>query len=272
MHLTGIHIYPVKSLAGISLTEAVVERRGLQYDRRWMLVDDAGRFVSQREQPRMAWLVTAIEPPHLVVFEKNNPASRIAMPLDWGEGVEGVFPKKMVEVWSARCAARALPAEFGEWFSDILGQRLHLVRMPLTTRRAADDRYAPKGQVVSFADGFPYLLIGQSSLDDLNTRLAQPVGMERFRPNLVFAGGQPFEEDGWSDFTIGSVPFRAAKPCARCIMVTNDPATARLGAEPLRTLATYRQQQHKVLFGQNVVWMGADEPAMLRVGDSLRPG
>lgn len=267
MHLSEIHIYPVKSLGGISLQSATAERRGLQYDRRWMLTDEHGRFLTQREIPHMALLGTAIEPPNLVVFEKKNPASRVLVPL---EVVSGFLPEKMVEVWGDRCAAQQLPAEINAWFSDVLGKKMYLVQMPDTTRRPADERYAPPGHVVSFADGFPFLLIGQASLDDLNSRLAQPLPMNRFRPNFVFTGGQPFEEDGWSDFRIGKVPFRGVKPCARCPIPTTDQDTATRAAEPLKTLATYRQSGHKILFGQNVLWMGEEgEAAEVRVGERV---
>ncbi|HMX40087.1 MAG TPA: MOSC domain-containing protein, partial [Saprospiraceae bacterium] len=135
MHLTEINIYPVKSLGGISLTAAAVERRGLRHDRRWMLVDDTGRFISQREIPRMALLDTAIEPPYLVVYERGNPASRTQVPLDPTEQDFAPLPKKMVEVWSARCAARLMSEEASHWFSEVLGRDMQLVWMPPTTHR-----------------------------------------------------------------------------------------------------------------------------------------
>ena len=267
MLLSEIHIYPVKALGGISLQSSVVQLRGLQHDRRWMLTDEQGTFLTQRDIPEMALLGTAIEPRHLVVFEKKNPASRVLVPLDV---VPDDLPEKMVAVWGDRCAARQLPDEIGGWFSDVLGKKMQLVLMPDTTRRAADGRYAPPGQVVSFADGYPFLIIGQASLDDLNSRLAQPLPMNRFRPNFVFTGGQPFEEDGWSDFRIGDVAFRGVKPCARCPVPTIDQDTAARAAEPLRTLATFRQEGHKILFGQNVVWMG--KGMEVRVGESVIVG
>ena len=264
MLLSEIHIYPVKSLGGISLQSSVVQVRGLQHDRRWMLVNEQGTFLTQREIPEMALLGTAIEAQHLVVFEKKNPASRVLVPLDV---VPEDLPEMMVEVWGDHCVAQQLPAETSAWFSAVLGQKMHLVQMPDTTHRVADARYAPPGHVVSFADGFPYLIIGQASLDDLNSRLAQPLPMNRFRPNFVFTGGQPFEEDGWSDFRIGEVAFRGVKPCARCSITTTDQDTAARAAEPLKTLATFRQVGHKILFGQNVVWMGEGEE--VRVGERV---
>ncbi|MEO6038844.1 MAG: MOSC N-terminal beta barrel domain-containing protein [Saprospiraceae bacterium] len=266
MYLSEIWVYPIKSLGGIALPAARVQRRGLQYDRRWMLVDPAGRFVSQREIPDMALLGTAVEAPWLVVFSKTDPAQGIRIPLELPvESLE----KVMVEVWSARCAARLMPAEINQWFSGLLGQELRLVWMPDTTRRAADGRYAPKGQYVSFADGFPFLILGQATLDDLNQRLAQPLPMNRFRPNLVFSGGPAFDEDDWQEFHIGQVPFKNVKPCARCIITTIDQETALRAQEPLRTLATFRRRNNKIYFGQNAVWLGTEEPEQVRVGDPI---
>ena len=256
MQVSEIWIYPIKSLGGIALSEAVVQRRGLQYDRRWMLVDAAGKFVTQREISGMALLGTAVEAPWLTVFSKTDPTQRVRIPLELPlEGLE----KVMVEVWSSRCAAQLMPVPINEWFSDVLGQALRLVQMPDTTRRAADGRYAPKAQYVSFADGFPFLIIGQASLDDLNGRLADPLPMNRFRPNLVFTGGTPFEEDQWTDFHIGDVPFKGVKRCARCVITTIDQETALRAREPLKTLATFRRVGNNIYFGQNVVWMGEAE-------------
>ena len=265
--LSHLYLYPIKSLAGISLTTARVERRGLQYDRRWMLIDDDGRFVSQREFSEMALLGTAIEPPHLVVFHRNHPEQRLHIPLEPPLDTVEEIP---VQIWDDTCPARLLPAETGQWFSDVLGSPLRLVYMPDTTYRMADTNYAPEGHAVSFADGYPFLLIGQASLDDLNRRLDQPLPINRFRPNFVFTGGTPYEEDQWRDFSIGQVPFRGVKPCGRCIIPTTDQDTGQRAAEPLKTLSTYRKSGNKILFGQNVVWMGNDAAAEVRVGDILR--
>lgn len=266
--LTGLHIYPVKSLGGINCQQALVQRRGLQYDRRWMVADpQTGQFVSQREIPKMALLGTAIEPPFLHIFWRDRPSERLSVPL---EPSFSELEKVQATVWSQRCAARRVSADADAWLSEMLGQPLSLLQMPDTTRRAADGRYAPSKQYVSFADGFSFLVIGQASLDDLNSRLASPVPMDRFRPNFVFSGGAPFEEDTWSDFTLGNQPFRAVKPCARCVMTTIDQQTADRSAEPLRTLTSFRRSGNKVLFGQNLVWLGEDgADAWVRVGDLL---
>ncbi len=263
--LSEIWVYPIKSLGGIALQEALPQTRGLQYDRRWMLVDDTGRFVSQREIPQMALLGMAIKPPFLRVFWKDRSAEKVLIPL---EIKPLAFPKLQVEIWDDQCPAHVLPDEINQWFSDQLGQNLRLVYMPDTTHRWADGRYAPPGQYVSFADGFPYLIIGQASLDELNRRLAQPLPMNRFRPNFVFTGGQPFEEDSWSQFSINHIPFQGVKPCARCIIPTTDQDTATRVAEPLKTMATFRKFDNKILFGQNVVWLGKDE-SVIRVGDFI---
>jgi uncharacterized protein YcbX len=266
MLLTAIHIYPVKSLAGISLTESVVESRGLRYDRRWMLVTPEGKFLTQREYPAMALIGTAIEPPFLVLFDRSNPNDRIGVPLEiTAAGLSGLE----VEVWDDRCGAVLVSTDADLWLSSKLNAPVQLVGMPDTTSRAADRRYAPEGQMVSFADGYPFLIIGEASLADLNSRLEIPVPMNRFRPNLVFSGGTPFCEDGWRDFTIGDQPFCAVKPCARCIMTTIDQQTSTKNAEPLRTLASYRKQENKVLFGQNVIWMGKENEATIKVSDEL---
>lgn len=268
MTLSELWIYPIKSLGGISLDVATVEPRGLQYDRRWMLVDESGRFVTQREIPRMALLGTAIEPPFLSVFWRKDSTEKVQIPL--APNVEDLR-EQQVRIWNDDCSARTLPDEINDWFSDNLGQKLQLVMLPETTRRWADGRYAPEGQHVSFADGFPFLLIGQATFDDLNRRLEQPLPTNRFRPNFVFKNddSQPFEEDTWRDFTIGEQPFRCVKPCARCIIITTDQETALRAAEPLKTLATFRKVDNKILFGQNVVWLG-EGAAQVRVGDALR--
>lgn len=266
--LSEIFIYPVKSLGGIALDEALVQPRGLQFDRRWMLTDPAGLFVTQREIARMALLATAVEPPFLRIFRKENPADYLLVPL---EPPVDDMEKTRVQIFSQTCTARRHDAAVNGWFSDQLGQPLQLVFMPDTTRRPADGRYAPRGQHVSFADGFPILIIGQASLDALNRRLSQALPMNRFRPNLVFTGGEAHAEDSWKHFRINNLSFSGVKPCGRCIIPTTDQNTAERGAEPLKTLATYRRSGNKILFGQNVVWLdeNREKPAVIRRGDPI---
>lgn len=248
--LSEIWIYPVKSLGGISLTEAHAEPRGLRYDRRWMLTDENGRFFTQREIPEMALLGTAIDDNALHIFWKNRPTDNIRVLLEYEAGE---LPETQVQVWDDTCLARVLPTHINDWLSDALKQKVQLVYMPDSTRRQTDLTYTSEGEHVSFADGYPYLIIGQASLDGLNERLKEPLPINRFRPNFVFTGGTPHEEDTWRDFRIGPIAFRGVKPCARCVMTTTNQDTSARAAEPLKTLATYRQNGHKILFGQNVI-------------------
>ncbi|MBL7774666.1 MAG: MOSC domain-containing protein [Saprospiraceae bacterium] len=262
--LTSLHIYPIKSIGGIALEEARLEPRGFQYDRRWMLVDADGRFVSQREIAGLATLGTALEPPFLTVFLKKNPAQRIQIPL---EPDLPAMPETEVQIWDDRCPARVHDATVNRWFSDRFGQALRLVYMPDSTHRPTNPKYVADTPV-SFADGYPYLIIGQAALDALNRRMDNPLPMNRFRPNLVFSGGTPHEEDGWEEFRIGAQLFQGVKPCVRCIIPTTDQDTGLRGAEPLKTLAHYRQVDRKILFGLNVTWLGA-ETGWLRLGDRI---
>lgn len=232
-----------------------------------MLVDENGQFLTQREFAEMALLKTGFEAGHLTVFHADAPNDVLRIPLDL-PATE--YTKTRVKVWSDSVAGLLLPPEINQWFSAVLKHPVRLAAMPESARRRTDGRYAPKGQFVSFADGFPFLLVGQASLDDLNSRLQQPVPMNRFRPNFVFSGGLPFEEDQWRDFTIGGVPFRGVKPCARCAIITTDQQTGFRGVEPTKTLATFRKDGNKILFGQNVVWLGSGDAAV-NIGDELMP-
>ena len=168
-----------------------------------------------------------------------------------------------VIIWTDECEAASAGPAAGEWFSELLGAPCRLVRLPLSTVRQVDLRYAEPGDRVGFADGFPFLLLSQGSLDELNRRLDVPVPMNRFRPNIVVEGCEPHAEDGWSQVTMGGVGFRIVKPCARCVITTTDQRSGERGREPLRTLATYRVFDGKVLFGQNLIH---DGPGVVRVG------
>lgn len=259
--LTDIIIYPIKSLGGISLTSAKIDDRGLLYDRRWMLVDDTGRFLSQREHAVMALLQVHLTGNGLRITHKedNNLSFTIPFTPEINEVVR-------VTIWDDTCEAVIVSEGANTWFSHVLQIAARLVYMPYETRRKVDDRYTYNNEVVSFADGYPFLIIGQASLDNLNRRLDEPIPMNRFRPNLVFSGGIPFEEDTWGTFRIGEAEFRVAKPCARCVVITIDQNTGLKGAEPLKTLATFRKQQNKIMVGQNLVHT---KGGTLRVHDAI---
>jgi uncharacterized protein len=261
MQLQDIYIYPIKSLGGIRIEEATLEERGLQYDRRWMLVDNQGDFLSQRKHPKMALIQTLVSESGIEVFLKNQEDKKIKIPFE-PLGQE-MIP---VRIWEDEVIGQVVDKNLSQWFSNILGFSCNLVVMPISTERKVSSKYAAKNESVSFADGMPYLLIGQSSLDDLNSRLDQPVPMDRFRPNFVFAGGKAFEEDEWDQVKMGEAIFKITKPCARCVMTTVNQSTGDKGKEPLKTLSAYRNIGGKVLFGQNMSLLEGKE---VKVGDHI---
>jgi uncharacterized protein YcbX len=259
MTLTALNVYPIKSAGGIAAESWPVDEFGLRYDRRWMLVDDAGDALTQRDCPRLALVRPAIEGDRLRVSAPGR--APLDLPLEPGGAVTTA-----VTVWGETCAASWMGERASRWFSEFLGAACSLVHMPASTLRPADPTYAPPGVRVSFADGFPFLLLSEASLEDLNRRLATPLPMNRFRPNLVIGGGPAFVEDGLGAFRLGTLELEVVKPCARCVLTTTDQETATRGPEPLRTLATFRKVGGKVMFGQNVVHRG---PGHLTVGQAL---
>ena len=269
MQISEVNIYPIKSLRGISLDLSRVESRGLQYDRRWMLVDKNNWFLTQRQFPKMATIAVEINGNGLTASIGSGGDSPIRIPLEPGNGAKSA----RVRIWRNRCSAIAYEPEVNEWFGDVLGASVRLVYMPDITKRLAHAPYKVKADDhVSFADGFPFLLIGGGSLADINSRLDQPVPMKRFRPNFVVLGTVPFEEDTWKRIRIGDNVFHVVKSCGRCIITTTDQETGvRNGGEPLKTLASYRTnrigKKNKVLFGQNLI---ADKPGgVVKVGDEV---
>lgn len=261
MTIQDILIYPIKSLGGVRLEEAWVEEKGFQYDRRWMLVKEDGTFISQREFPQLALFQIAMAHDSLLVFDKRDRSSQIRIPF------KQVLDEKIkVSIWDDQVIAVRVGSEFDQWFSKKLSTKVLLVKMPEKTLRKVDPKYAKNGETVSFADGMPYLIIGQSSLDDLNSRLENPVPMNRFRPNIVFSGGKAFDEDKMNSIRIGDLDFSIIKPCARCVLTTVDQDSGKKGKEPLKTLSSYRTNNNKVLFGQNMVAMNKGK---INVGDPL---
>ena len=260
LRVSQLFIYPIKSLGGISLDTARVTDRGFQYDRRWMLVDTDNVFMTQREYPAMALIRISVVEGGLQIVSQLHPEP-LFIPY---RPFSTEFAK--VCVWEDTCFAQFVSAGADTWFSAALGRACRLVFMPDETLRVTDQKYAPPGSITSFADAFPFLLIGQASLDELNGRLEHALPMNRFRPNIVFTGGEPFQEDSLREFMIGVVRFSGVKPCARCPIPTIDQETAERGKEPLRTLARYRFRDNKVFFGQNLIHYGVGEIA---VGDEL---
>lgn len=248
MELSSIVVFPIKSCRGIAVSHARVEKRGLAGDRRWMLVDERGRFFSQREEPRLALVDVGIEGEAIVASQPDAGELRLPRTHEDGERVA-------VEVWSRPIHAR-VHDEGSRWFSAWLGRPLRLVHLPDGEPSPLASKRALPGEEVSFADGYPLLACTLASLDALGDRIegrgGQRVPMSRFRPNLVVRGGAAWDEDAWGTLEVGSVGMRAPKPCERCVMTTIDPSTARLGAEPLRTLASFRRRENGVWFGVNL--------------------
>ncbi|WP_395576975.1 MOSC domain-containing protein [Streptomyces sp. BK79] len=267
--LQSIHVHPVKAFRSLSLREAVVEPWGLAGDRRWMLIDDGGKVVTQRRRPRLA--LAAAEP---------VPGGGLRLSAPGREPLTVPVPRATRTVMAQvfRDKVEVLPAQdeaAHAWCSAFLGADVRLVYLDdPATRRPVDPEYALPGETVSFADGFPLLLTTTASLDALNSLIAEgehasegPLPMNRFRPNVVVSGTDPWAEDGWSRVTVGEVAFRVAKPCGRCAVTTTDQGTADRGREPLHSLGLHRRVDGKLVFGQNLVPAG---PGTIRVGDPVR--
>jgi uncharacterized protein len=264
MFISSIHIYPIKSLGGLSVSSAKITARGLEHDRRWMLIDENNRFLSQREFHSLALLQLSISENALIVSHKVLPIKSLA--ISFLENTVDL-PRLQVSVWDDTVEAVEVSQEANDWFTEVLQSPTRLVYMPDDSFRKVDEKYAiNQDDITSFSDGYPILIIGENSLADLNARLEVPVPMNRFRPNLVFSGGEPFEEDTWRNFSVGTSQLVGVKPCARCIMTTINQDSAETGKEPLKTLASFRKVGHKILFGQNVLPLGLGE---ISVGDEV---
>ncbi|MER8223760.1 MOSC N-terminal beta barrel domain-containing protein [Streptomyces sp. NPDC094143] len=267
-HLHAIHVHPVKAVRGLAPREAAVEPWGLAGDRRWLLVDDVGKAVTQRQQPRLALAAAELLPDGGVrVSAPGREPLTVPVPRPIGTVPVQIFRDKVDAVPAGDEAAHA-------WWSGYLGIGVRLAYLDdPATRRPVDPRYARPGETVSFADGFPLLLTTTASLDALNTLIAQgdhadegPLPMDRFRPNVVVAGTDAWAEDHWSRLAVGEVTFRVAKPCGRCVVTTTDQGTSQRGREPLHSLGRHRRLEGKLVFGQNLVPLSR---GTIRVGDPV---
>ena len=256
--LSELYRYPLKSAAGTSVNSVNIDAFGVAGDRRYMVVDPAGCFMTQRRHPKMALIGATLDAEGVTLSYPGCGAITVRAPEPGAAST--------VEIWGESVAGHDVGDEAATWLSACLNTPCRLVYMRDETCRPVDPNFTPQAAQVSFADGFPLLLIGQASLDDLNARLDLPVDMRRFRPNLVVTGSAPFEEDTWKRIRIGDICFDLVKPCARCVMTTVDPVSGVKGKEPMRTLATYRSVNGSVLFGQNLVHRGRGS---LEVGQSL---
>ena len=269
--LSAITIYPIKSCGPVSLASAVLERRGLRHDRRFMIVDGDGRFVTQRDEPRLVEVRVSLDGDTLEVRTPRAGAlvlSASPPPADLGA-------PRGVTVWRSTLDAPEVP-RLSALLSAHLGREVGCVFMSDDVRRPVSPTHGRPGDEVSFADGYPLLVASESSRLDLERRAGMPLEMARFRPNVVVSGAAPWAEDRWSRVRIGAAWLRVTKPCERCVVTTLDPVTGAAGREPLRTLATFRRVDGEVTFGLNLVPELESEPTILRVGDPVtcedRPG
>ena len=259
--VSQLFIYPIKSLAGFEVASAKLTDRGFEHDRRWMLVDSSNVFITQRQYPEMCLLQTAIENDELIVFHKNNPEDQLRLSLQ--PAPTSTFK---VKIWDDECEAQAEGDTAGKWFSNKLSTQCKLVYMPHNTRRKVDDEYVSEYGITNFSDAFPLLIIGQASLDDLNSRLQEPLPINRFRPNIFFEGGSAYDEDIMQEVLIGKIKMLGVKLCARCPITTINQADAHKAKEPLNTLAGYRMKNNKVYFGQNLLHT---QIGQVKVGDAI---
>lgn len=255
MYLSQIWIYPIKSCAGICVETSLLNKRGLAYDRHWMLVDDSDRALTLREAPQLSQVRPTLTKTQLEVSAPEMPLLSVLYTAP-GEA-------KRVQLFGSALDA-VVVTEATAWFSAYLGRKAELVYVADTNTRTM--RADLGDQRISFVDGNPVNLLSTASLDDLNTRLVDPVGVERFRPNLLVSGTAPYEEDTWRRVRIGETEFEVYEACQRCMIVNVDPASGTYSRETLAALAKYRRSSRHVLFGQNMSFQGGGS---LSVGDKL---
>lgn len=266
IRVTELYRYPVKSCKGEFLHAAKIDRRGIQGDRSFMLIDSTSQFITQRKKPRMALIQTQLTPEGVLLLSVDGMDKLTHEPIQEGNRFE-------VKIWKDKPLAIDQGDIAADWFTQFLGTPCRLVTMPNDYQRQVNQKYAPRAEdQVGFADGFPFLLIGESSLLDLNERLIirnkTRMPMNSFRPNIVIAGSEAYEEDTWKKIQIGEVIFEIVRPCSRCAITTVNQETGITGLEPLTTLNTYRKTgENKIMFGQNMTH--ANE-GIIQVGDPVQ--
>ncbi|MFA9198063.1 MAG: MOSC domain-containing protein [Aquirufa sp.] len=248
--VTHLYIYPIKSLGAVSLSESVMEKEGLRGDRRFMLVDAGGKFITQRTRPELTRFVLSESAQGFIV---KDSASGLEKELTWEPALGSWIP---VEIWEDQLPAREVLEGWSEWFSTALSEEVRLVRISSEKPRVMKAKYQTEiAKNTSFADSLPVLLVSAGSYASLQERLSEPINQLRFRPNIIVSSPEPFVEDTWAELKIGEVSLSGAKPCARCPLVNVDPSTGESDKKMLKTLASFRTLNHKVYFGQQFVPM-----------------
>lgn len=254
MTIQELWCYPVKSLGGYPLAKAQLTARGFADDRRWMLVDPQGQFYTQREYAHFAEWIAMCAGDGLTIRHRNDPGRQLII-----ERARPTQGKPLrVTVWDDTVEALPVGPDADRWLSEELQLPCRLVYMPPHSMRPVDPDYARPGEIVSFADGFPYLVTNTASLRELERRLDRELSMTRFRPNIVIATDTPFAEDHWQHLRIGGEDLRLPKPCGRCQVVTIDQETGARTPEVLTELSHFRRRGNKVIFGMNACWENAD--------------
>jgi len=254
VEVSTLYIYPIKSCSPVKINTMLFSQTGPLYDRKFLIIDQTGSFLTQRQFPKLANVIQTIENNNLHISANNK--TPITIPLNNTVSKQNIT---LAKIWDDTVEAVSISAEANEWFSSYLGKNVQLVRQSGT-------RMSKKKDTLSFVDSYPVHLCSEDSLAELNHRLDIPVEMERFRPNIVIRGNLPFQEDEWNTINIGSSQFKVAKACPRCVIITIDRKTEKSGVEPLKTLASYRKKDSKVLFGQYLSLITANE---IHVGDKL---
>ncbi|MGG9961226.1 MOSC domain-containing protein [Ferruginibacter sp. SUN106] len=262
LQVSQLFIYPIKSLGGIAKPAVEITDTGFKYDRRWMLVDEQNMFLTQRTHPQMVLLYVAESLNGFTVSKYNDAGLSIHIPF-LTESEKHIT----VTVWDDVCDAIEVSDAHNDWFSEMLNIKCKLVYMTDDTRRKVDKRYATHDEITSFSDGYPILMIGQASLDNLNEKLKEALPVNRFRPNIVFTGGHAHIEDELAAFEINALNFLGVKPCSRCVVITINQQTGKGGKEPLTTLAGYRMKNNKIYFGQNVL---QQQNGIINIGDEIK--
>jgi len=252
--ISELYIHPLKSAASVSVKKATLDNLGFENDRRWMLVDPDGNFLSQRQFPEMCLIKAHADDDMLSVSVPGQDAIKVSANKD---------KVMQVVVWGDSCRAYDVGEVASEYLSNFLKTACRMVCFPADEKRQVDLNYANPGDLTGFSDGFPLLIISRASLDDLNKHLDKPVSMTRFRPNIVVSGCEAYAEDDWKRIIVGGIEMQVVKPCSRCSIPSIDPKTAVRSLEPVKTLREYRMKDSKIYFGQNVI---ANSTGILEIG------
>lgn len=245
-------------MTGISLDQVKLSKTGFEYDRFWMLTDDKGKFITQREDSRLALFTTELNENYLTVSYLHDSTK---IPLKTEHEAQTIKTK----VWSDQVSSQKESRETNNWFSNILGYRVILVRPSEAFNRKLKQNL---GDQIHYPDAGQYLFLGQSSLNHLNRKLSQPIGMDRFRPNVVFTGGKEHTEDSWSGVRVRSALFEVTESCGRCRMITINQQNGETSKEPLKTISKYRLKDQKICFGQYLKLVGGFDD-QISVGDEI---